>query len=222
MSGGARAAAAVTEERAESRRVLDQVRRIGILPFTHPRAISVVSIVAGQPLAGSWWGHPAGHRIYRVGERLSDSAVLLSVPLVEQHSTFVHRRLWPALLSVARSHRPWQLARLTASERAMWVRVEDRGRFHVQQESGGIPLLARESPGDVARRLERRLLVLGRSVHTSTGRHEKVLESWSKVARERGMTAIPYPRAVSELEAAMDRLIPNGSLPLRRPWQSPG
>jgi hypothetical protein len=54
--------------------------------------------VAGEPIRGSWWGHPRGREIFAALGAVSDSDDVLTFRLVEGKITFVHRRLWPALV----------------------------------------------------------------------------------------------------------------------------
>lgn len=62
---------------------------------------SVAENVAGEPLAGSWWGHPAGNEIFTATRSLRDSSDVLVCRLVNGKVTFVHRRLWPAIVRLA-------------------------------------------------------------------------------------------------------------------------
>jgi hypothetical protein len=62
---------------------------------------SIAEIIAGGPIRGSWWGHPKGTEIYRVVDAISESNDVLVCKLIEGKVTFVHRRLWPALIKLA-------------------------------------------------------------------------------------------------------------------------
>jgi hypothetical protein len=73
---------------------------------------SLAEHIAGGPIEGSWWGHPKGHEIYRVAEAISESDEILVCKLVEGKVTYVHRRLWPALVKLAPRFRKAQLARV--------------------------------------------------------------------------------------------------------------
>lgn len=57
--------------------------------------------IAGEPVKGSWWGHPQGKHIFRVLQQVSDHEDILSCRLVDDKITLVHRRLWPALAAAA-------------------------------------------------------------------------------------------------------------------------
>jgi hypothetical protein len=57
--------------------------------------------IAGEAIKGSWWGHPKGQAIFRALNEAADSPDILSCRLVGGKVTFVHRRLWPALVRAA-------------------------------------------------------------------------------------------------------------------------
>jgi len=73
---------------------------------------SAAEIVAGEPIKGSWWGHPRGHAIYAVLNMLDESPDVARMRLVNGKVTLVHRRLWPALVRAADRFTPRQLAAL--------------------------------------------------------------------------------------------------------------
>jgi hypothetical protein len=57
--------------------------------------------IAGEPVRGSWWGHPKSHAIFHVLEAVYDSPHVLVCKLIGGKVTLVHRRLWPALVRLA-------------------------------------------------------------------------------------------------------------------------
>jgi hypothetical protein len=63
---------------------------------------SLAERVAGGPIRGSWWGHPKGHEIFRLAEAVSDSGEVLVCKLIDGKVTYVHRRLWPALVRLSK------------------------------------------------------------------------------------------------------------------------
>jgi hypothetical protein len=68
--------------------------------------------IAGEPIKGSWWGHPKGHQIFAILEALSASENILVCRLVDGKVTLVHRRLWPALFRVANRFAPDRIAQV--------------------------------------------------------------------------------------------------------------
>ena len=62
---------------------------------------SLAEAIVGGPIRGSWWGHAKGQEIFRVAEAVSDHADVLVCKLVEGKVTYVHRRVWPALVKLS-------------------------------------------------------------------------------------------------------------------------
>lgn len=62
---------------------------------------NVAEMVAGEPIKGSWWAHPASHAIFEAINQLGDSPDVVRVRLVKGKVTLVHRRLWPALVRIS-------------------------------------------------------------------------------------------------------------------------
>jgi hypothetical protein len=73
---------------------------------------SLAEAVVGGPIRGSWWAHPKGHEIFAVADAISDSDQVLVCKLVEGKITYVHRRLWPALVKLAPRFQKKQLAKV--------------------------------------------------------------------------------------------------------------
>src|SRR3990172_7740728 len=62
---------------------------------------SLAEAVAGGPIRGSWWGHPKGNDIFLCSRAVRQSPDVLVCRLVGGKVTYVHRRLWPALVRLA-------------------------------------------------------------------------------------------------------------------------
>jgi hypothetical protein len=89
------------------------VRRHGIvLQAARGPVPSLAEEIAGGPIRGSWWGHPKGHEIFRVADAVSESDEVLVCKLVDGKVTYVHRRLWPALVKLAARFRKAQLVKV--------------------------------------------------------------------------------------------------------------
>ena len=73
---------------------------------------SLAETIVGGPIRGSWWGHPKGHEIFHVAKAMGESPEVLVCKLVEGKVTYIHRRLWPALVKLAPRFRREQLARV--------------------------------------------------------------------------------------------------------------
>lgn len=73
---------------------------------------NVAELVAGEPIKGSWWGHPKSHAIFTTLNSLTDSPDVVRLRLVGGKVTLVHRSRWPALVRLADRFAPKALAAL--------------------------------------------------------------------------------------------------------------
>jgi hypothetical protein len=164
---------------------LARLREHSLLLQQDKRLPDIASAIAGEPIHGSWWAHPRAHAIFQCLGELEQHPDTLATKLLAGKVTFVHRRLWPALLGVGRARQPWQFAGLAAGARQLYDAVEQHGLLM--------------AAGRDAKELERRLLVHGQQVHTDMGRHELRLERWEQWADRvgaAGALAAPDGRAV--------------------------
>jgi hypothetical protein len=197
--------------RGDFRRVHAELARRGLLLGHDAKLASVSALVVGAPVAGSWWAHPCSHEIYDAMQELEHAGDALPVKLVAGKVTFVHRRLWPALVAVGGARGVERTRGLSAPARGLLARVNRAGLVRMDS------LPRAKATTAAARELERRLLVLGDEVHTETGAHAKVLESWAHARRRLGIGKAGAPEAARRaLEAAAERLGTDGGSGL--PW----
>jgi hypothetical protein len=64
---------------------------------------NLAEAVAGEPIRGNWWGHQKGSAIFRATRAVRDSSDVLVCRLLDGKVTYVHRRLWPAIVRLADS-----------------------------------------------------------------------------------------------------------------------
>ena len=57
--------------------------------------------VAGESIKGSWWGHAASQEIFALTRALRAFPDVLVCRLINGRVTYVHRRLWPAIIRLA-------------------------------------------------------------------------------------------------------------------------
>jgi hypothetical protein len=89
-----------------SRQALAFIRKHGIvLESAQGPVPSLASAIAGGPIRGSWWSHPRSREIFAVTRAIRNSDDVLVCRLIKGKITFVHRRLWPALVRAA-AHLP--------------------------------------------------------------------------------------------------------------------
>ena len=78
------------------------VRKHGVvLEAGRGPVVSFADEVAGGPIRGSWWGHPKGREIFALTRAIRDSTDVCVCRLVGGKITYIHRRLWPALVRIA-------------------------------------------------------------------------------------------------------------------------
>jgi hypothetical protein len=166
---------------------------------------SLVAEVAGGPIAGSWWGHPEGKRIFGIATALEDAPEVLTGKLVAGKVAFVHELLWPPLLRLATDAgaRRAAMQRLSPAARKLLALVERRGELRLD-ELPAAAVGARDAKEVSALRgeLEKRLLLLGASVHTDSGRHAAVLRSWKSWCAQASSTHPGLAAAAARLGVA--------------------
>lgn len=89
------------------------VQRHGIvLVSAKGPAPRLTEAIAGEPIKGSWWAHGKSHQIFAVLQKLEDCPDILVCRFIAGRVTFVHRRLWPAIVKLANHFHPDQLAQI--------------------------------------------------------------------------------------------------------------
>lgn len=86
----------------------------------------LAEVIAGEPIRGSWWAHAKSHQIFAIFREIGESPDILICRLVNGKVTFVHRRLWAALVRLARRFPAHQLAQV-------WQEHTPSG-YHVSHE----------------------------------------------------------------------------------------
>src|SRR5687768_10256409 len=109
------------------RQALAFIRKHGVvLESARGPVPSLAEAIAGGPLRGSWWAHPKSREIFAVTRAIRESDDVLVCRLLEGKVTFVHRRLWPALVRAAN--------RIPSSQIAQVREVHTRRGRHVTRE----------------------------------------------------------------------------------------
>jgi hypothetical protein len=186
-------------------KVLDALVRSGMLLQQDKDLPSVVTLVTGESLGASWWGHPKGRVIFKVLSELSHHPDVLFTKLLHRKVTLVHRKLWPALLAAASADEPWQVSGLSTPARKLLTEARD----------SSAPV---RGSGKAVKEIELRLLAHAEEVHTESGRHETALEPWSTWSRRMGVKPMASPvLGCREIEKAVKAM---GAPASALPWPS--
>jgi hypothetical protein len=94
------------------RAALQFIERHGVvLESGRGRVPSLAEAIAGEPIRGSWWGHAERKRIFHVLGEVSEHPDVLRCRLAGGKVTYVHKRLWPAVVKLAADFDAERLAR---------------------------------------------------------------------------------------------------------------
>jgi hypothetical protein len=85
-----------------SNNAIDFVRSHGIVLESARGPVAILAeAVAGERIQGGWWGHPKGHDIFAAVRAVRDSPDVLVCRLLGGKVTYIHRRLWAAVVRLA-------------------------------------------------------------------------------------------------------------------------
>ena len=196
---------------------LRQLERLGLLLVSDQEFPSLAYIISSVRRKGSWWSYPEARAIFAVNNMLEDHADVLVVKLISGKVTFVHRELWKHIYSIGVARENWQIKPLSSNARALLKRVDA-----VQSLETGMPGKRFDKKrGDAAKELEFQLLIHTKQVHTASGAHAKILQtwdSWAKAARFKPRAKDPVA-ARRTLENTLRSINPEyPSRNIRFPW----
>jgi hypothetical protein len=207
--------------RTDSAGALSALRELGLMLETDRAFPSLVALMAGGPVKGTWWAHPLANDIYMVGMGLMDLPEVIFIRLLSGKMTYVHQRLWPALYAIASAREPWQLASLPPTAASMLKMLDRRESLRMDEIRSSRS--AKELGAD-ARLLEARMLVFGDDVHTDSGAHVKRIETWQSWAKRVGFPIDKIPsieNARREFEQIVASLNQTHAAAATLPWQTP-
>jgi len=72
-----------------------------VLESARGPVLNLAEAVAGQRIRGSWWGHLKGREIFAATSAVRDSTDVLVCRLLNGKVTYLHRRIWPAIILLA-------------------------------------------------------------------------------------------------------------------------
>lgn len=190
--------------------------RTGLLLQSDSTLPSAVTIAAGEPIRGSWWGHPKGKIIFDLFEELLDHPDVVTAKLIGGKVTYVHRSFWPALTAVATSGESWQTVGLPLAAAEMLIQLRQTGPICADK----LIRLEGLSTSKIVDELEKRLLVNSLQIHTEAGHHDRVLQTWEHWAAERHVVPDALASSKAKLEVAVEALGSGIRSRHTLPWRS--
>jgi len=184
--------------------IFAELKNTGILMVTDKLLPSVVAMIVGEPIRGSWWGHPKSHDIFNINVRLAEHPDVIAIKLVSGKNTFVHRKLWSAVIAIGNSNEDWQLNKLKPLAISLLETVKKPGQ--VQTDSfGQFPGGDSKAITKVAAELENRLLIHAEEIHTDRGSHSRRLETWDNLAKRLDFS--PKSMPVAEAKQSFEKIL---------------
>lgn len=198
---------------------LQTLKRLGLLLETDARLPSVASLIAGEPVSGSWWSHGSAQKIFVTLGQFEDHRDVMFTKLISGKVTLVHRKLWPEILAIGTARAPWQMKGLSKSARNLLEMIDEQGSLRTDQLAW--PKSATAKPGAAARKLEKKLLIHAVEFHTDSGAHAKLLETWNTWTRRIGIpvgTILPEA-AMQKMEERVRKLNEQFEAKAWLPWR---
>ena len=203
--------------RANFDKVSLQLERFGLLLLSDASLPSVSTLVADERIRGSWWAHKAAHKIFAVSEMLADHQDVMIMKLVSEKTTFVHRELWRRVYSIGVAREDWQVKDLSAEANRLFKALDAEGSLRTNTLGKKFG----PKPGNIARDLELRLLIHADQIHTESGAHAKMLETWDSWAERAGFRAKAQSPTAARLflEQRLAEINQKYDAKGRLPWQ---
>ena len=206
-----------TEVNKNFARVFRRLEEIGLLLVSGSEIPDVRGLITNRKSKGSWWADPAAQQIFQINEKLEDHRDVTIIKLVSRKVTFVHRQLWDHVFVVSAAQDHWQLSELSKDARLLLEEVDKSGSIRTDK----LATKDKRRSGDVTRELEQRLLVHSDQIHTETGAHAKVIETWDHWATR--IKFRPKKKSVASardfLESRLEQINQQFSGHGKLPWQ---
>jgi hypothetical protein len=177
--------------RAQFDKVFRELEKSGLLLVSDQFFPSVAFTIAQTKRKGSWWSFPEAHTIFAINEMLEDHPDVLIMKLISGKVTFVHRELWSRIYSIGVAREGWQTRALSAGAKLLLKKIDAEGSV----QTGLLGKAFDPKPGVAARELEFYMLIHSKQIHTESGTHAKILETWdvwAKSASFRGRPKNPF------------------------------
>ena len=170
---------------------------------------SLVTILTGERIKGSWFGHTLGKIIYNTSNNLGRKN-LLALKLVDGKYTYISDDFRDAAYALTAGDSEWQKKKLTAPAKKLLAEVAKKKV---------VPVTAKNK--SEAALLEKLLLASAEQEHTPSGKHVKVLLSWKESAKRLGhkIKKVPLAEAERAWELRLNEFNRAHQANYRLPWQ---
>ena len=204
----------------EFSRILKTLAKDGVLLQSDAVLPSVASLIAGEPVRGTWWTHAKSQLIFDTLNKLEDNKDVLFTKLISGKVTLVHRRLWSSFVPVAMSRDDWQLKGLSPQAKFLFDKIDAGGALSSNELDWPVKFKSKK-PGDAVRELENRLLIHTEEFHTESGAHAKLLENWrhwiERIGFREKLNSVGTAKRT--FEELLDELNSSHRAKARLPWQ---
>jgi hypothetical protein len=161
-----------------------KLEKLGLLLVSDSFFPNVYQLIAGDTRKGSWWANDQAHTIFAVNELLEEHPDVMVMKLISGKVTFVHRELWERIYSIGVAREEWQLKKLTPTAKSLLKTLDEEQTLQTNK-------LGKAFGAKPVQELEQRMLVYAAQVHTESGKHAKVLQTWNAWARDIGVRIRP-------------------------------
>lgn len=181
-----------------TQKIKRKIEEYGLLLEADPDFPSIVGMVTGEKVKGSWWGHRKGNEIFSISRQIRDDDDILLTKLISGKVTYVHKRLWNHLLTILIDKENWQVKNMSTNGENILKLIEEVGAIradHLELETRN--QLSRKDLNKAINEIEKRLLIFSNEVHTEKGTHSKQLKSWNHFIKEKDLELTRNPSALS-------------------------
>ena len=116
-------------------KVYKEFKKEGLLLLSDNSLPSLTAVIAGEPIKGSWWGHPLGNLMYNISNQLEDDPEVLVIKLINKKVCYLDKKHWPALFAVAQGEADWQLKKLSTDSLKLFKKVQTKGQIRADDRS---------------------------------------------------------------------------------------
>jgi hypothetical protein len=202
----------------ELSKVYSEFKKHGLLLLSDPELPSLVTLIAGEPVKGTWWGHAKGNLMYNLSQELEDDSEILVIKLINKKITYIHKRHWNALFSIVLEKSDWQTKGLKPEHKSLLQTIQKKKTVRADDAS------FKKSPteiGKLAAKLEEKLVVCSQSIHSESGKHIRQMKTWETHIKE---IKFPYkkmkaPEAIAYFDDVFEAWALGNSQNIKVPWK---